>query len=287
MTITTLKGGLGNQMFQYAVAFANSNEVFIDFTFIDRQSASTSQFTKRDFELSLFPNLKYKILNKRFRYILLSEQRRFKYLRKLLGIRPNLIIQKDHEFITIRKSTFMYFDGYFQSEKYFLQKREQLLKVFKFPDLDIENKKIESKISECPNSVSLHIRRGDYLKENIKKHHGVLEMDYYNTAIDLLRRQYEGIHFFVFSDDEQFASQTFGNLTDLTVVKGNNNYSWKDMALMSFCKHHIVANSSFSWWGAWLSTHENNMNIAPKRWFNPEFADFDINDYIPDNWVKI
>lgn len=133
----------------------------------------------------------------------------------------------------------------------------------------------------------MHIRRGDYLKEEVKKYHGILEQKYYDSAIEHINEQYNNVHYFVFSDDENFAKEQYGHLENFTIVEGNTKDAWKDMALMSFCKHHIIANSSFSWWGAWLSESKESIKIAPKNWFNSEIANFEINNIIPTNWIKI
>ena len=287
MTITKLQGGLGNQMFQYAMAFSCSERVYIDFSFLQKNNKTNDTFTKRDFELSLFPNLKYKEFTEFYRNILFSNQRRYYYFRKLFSIKPSVVKQKENELVEFKKNKFLYLDGYFQSEKYFIKKRKELLHIFEFPALDHENQTLKEQILQHPNSVSLHIRRGDYLKEEIKNYHGILEQEYYDKAIETIKEKYSNAHFFVFSDDEDFAIEQYGGLENFTIVKGNSKNAWKDMALMSYCKHHIIANSSFSWWGAWLSTYKNSINIAPQNWFNPELANFNIDDFVPSHWIKI
>jgi hypothetical protein len=195
--------------------------------------------------------------------------------------------QKENEYVYFKKNKNIYFNGYFQSEKYFIKRREDLLKIFKFPKLDDKNEGIKTKISNHQNSVSIHIRRGDYLKDEIKKYHGILDEDYYNSAIKIIQEKYKDAQFFVFSDDENFVKKKYNHLENFNIIEGNTENSWKDMALMTYCKHHVIANSSFSWWGAWLSSAENSLKIAPKNWFNPQFAMFDINDFIPKNWIKL
>ena len=287
MTITKLQGGLGNQMFQYAMAFSCSERVYIDFSFLQKNNKTNDTFTKRDFELSLFPNLKYKEFTEFYRNILFSNQRRYYYFRKLFSIKPNVVKQKENELVEFKKNKFLYLDGYFQSEKYFIKNRKELLHIFEFPALDQENQALKEQILQHPNSVSLHIRRGDYLKDEIKKYHGTLEQEYYDKAIETIKEKYSNAHFFVFCDDENFAIEQYSGLENFTIVKGNSENAWKDMALMSYCKHHIIANSSFSWWGAWLSTYKDSINIAPKKWFNPELANFNIDDFVPSHWIKI
>ena len=287
MTITKLQGGLGNQMFQYAIAYSYSKTVYLDFSFLKKHKSSNHQFTKRDFELSLFPRLKYYEFTESLRNLYFSNNRKYRLLRKFFRIKINIIRQKENEFISIEKSNNIYLDGFFQSEQYFLSKRKELLSVFKFPALDKNNEAIKNEIIAHSNSVSLHIRRGDYLKEEVKKYHGILDQKYYDSAIEIIKKKYNDVHFYVFSDDENFAKEKYGDSENFTIVEGNTKDAWKDMALMSFCKHHIIANSSFSWWGAWLSESKESIKIAPISWFNSEIANFDIHNIVPKNWIKI
>lgn len=136
MIITKLQGGLGNQMFQYAVAFSFSDKVYIDLSFLEKHQRSSPQFTKRDFELSLFPHLKYKIFTEFYQNFFFSNSKKYRVLRKLFRIKIQIIKQQENEFISIDRNKHIYFDGYFQSEQYFASKREELLNVFKFPAID-------------------------------------------------------------------------------------------------------------------------------------------------------
>ena len=287
MIVSKLQGGLGNQMFQYAIAYGYGKTVYLDFSFLASQNATNYHFTKRDFELTLFPNLKYKEFTEFHHNLFFSKSRKYRLLRKLFQIKLNLIKQQENELVHIQKNRHIYFDGYFQSEQYFLSKRKELLNVFKFPALDKNNEAIRNKIIAHSNSVSLHIRRGDYLKEEVKKYHGILDQKYYDSAIEIIEKKYNDVHFYVFSDDENFAKEKYGDSENFTIVEGNTKDAWKDMALMSFCKHHIIANSSFSWWGAWLSESKESIKIAPISWFNSEIANFDIHNIVPKNWIKI
>ena len=106
------------------------------------------------------------------------------------------------------------------------------------------------------------------------------------NAIEILTKKIHEVNFFVFSDDIDFAKSEFKNIKNIVFVE-NKKEPWKDLALMSFCKHHIIANSSFSWWGAWLNNNHDSINIAPKLWLNPEYSNFDIDNYIPNHWIKL
>lgn len=274
-------------MFQYAMALNYSNTVHLDFSFLKTNNISNDQFTKRDFELSIFPNLKFKNFTKFHRNIVFSNNILLRILRKLLHVNFEYVHQIENEFVTATKRTNIYFDGFFQSEKYFILKRKEIIDIFRFPELDKKNKEVKKKILQQSNSVCLHIRRGDYLKPDVKKYHGILPNEYYINSINLITENHLDAHFFVFSDDENYAKEQYGHLDNFTIIQGNSKNSWKDMALMSVCKHHIIANSSFSWWGAWLSNSGNSIKIVPENWFNAEVAQFDIDLIKPFDWLKM
>lgn len=288
MKITKLQGGLGNQMFQYAVAKSRSvgEKTYLDFSFLKRNNVSTEHFTKRDFELGIF-NISFKEFSQKERDICFGRSFKNKLLRKLFYGYTQVVKQTENELVQIPDSKNIYFDGYFQSEKYFIQNRELLLQEFSFPLLDERNSETARKINSSENSVSIHIRRGDYLKPEVLKYHGCLEDDYCVKAISCLKSKYMNLSFFVFSDDMEYAERLFQNLENVNFINDNSGKdSWKDMALMSECRHHIIANSSFSWWGAWLSC-KSGTTIAPQNWFNKDFANYEIDDFVPKSWIKI
>lgn len=285
MIVSKIQGGLGNQMFQFAAAFAINTPVYLDLEFIDQKAESTESFTKRNLELELFPNLHYKKLSNFKRRVFLSNSTVYKYLRKLGKI--TTVVQEGQGVVQIPTADNLYLNGYFQSELYFVGKRNEILQQFQFPTLDPHNESIREKINSEPNSVAIHVRRGDYLKPNVAQYHGVLSLNYYETAISYLQRTLGSLYIVVFSDDPQFCKLHFEKYNNVYIVSGNDEASWKDMALMSACQHHIIANSSFSWWGAWLSTHTSGIKIAPKNWFNETAVDYCIDDIIPKSWIKI
>jgi len=179
--------------------------------------------------------------------------------------------------------------GNFQSESYFKNFRQQLLYDYEFPSLDAANQELKKRIEATPNSVSIHVRRGDYLSSSNRKIFTSVNINYYLEAIDILKKQLQqnNLNAFVFTDDTDWVKNHFPKDNELTItyVSGNTSKnSWKDMALMIACKHHIIANSSFSWWGAWLSAN-TGISIAPKHWYLPNSYAFDINDIIPKNWI--
>ena len=159
--------------------------------------------------------------------------------------------------------------GYFQNEKYFKGAEEELREVFR----------TSFGISFIDNICSIHVRRGDYLKYPLI--HTNIEMDYYRKAVEIMRSKgYE--KFMVFSDDIDWCKQNFIG-DEYSFSEGQNNYT--DLIRMSSCHSHIIANSSFSWWGAWLGRNPQKTVIAPKRWFGPNGpSHYEI---IPDSWIKL
>ncbi|MCY4781552.1 alpha-1,2-fucosyltransferase [Sphingobacterium sp. UT-1RO-CII-1] len=286
MIVCNIQGGLGNQMFQYAAAFADGRLLYIDLDFLNNHNDSTDTFTARKFELDLFPNIKYKKANSRIKKIFFSKKLKYKIYRSFK--KTITIQQNENELMYLPTKGNVYLNGYFQSEKYFNHKRAELLRIFEFPELDTKNNKIKEKIINAENSISIHVRRGDYLKPEVLKYHGVLTNQYYQEALKTINKNLTNYTVFVFSDDPNYCKTIlFKDEENVNIITGNEKDAWKDMCLMSHCQHHIIANSSFSWWAAWLSQAENGIKIAPKKWFNALNTDFNINDIVPSSWLKI
>jgi len=169
-------------------------------------------------------------------------------------------------------------DGYFQSEKYFVNHRNDILNLFEM-SFDIKEyiSKKYKKILEG-DTCSIHVRRGDYLKKS--EYHPLQDLSYYEKAISSVSKNNNGVKFIVFSDDISWCKEVFKNY-NFTFIEGERDYI--DLYLMSLCKHNIIANSSFSWWSAWLNRNENKTVIAPKRWFGTS-TNLDTKDLIPDTW---
>lgn len=292
MVLIKLQGGLGNQMFQYAVARSLTSErdsVYIDTEFFENQEGNNT-FTPRKYELSIFRYVKICKAPKTLLNLPSGKGMYIKLLRRF--IKPTLIYQKLHEYISLEnvsQNKFIYLTGYFQSEKYFKHIRQQLLREFEFPLLDKKNTAVAELINNAENSVSIHVRRKDYVtNKTYSKIHGVLPISYYNEAINALMLKGKLLTQFFFSDDIDWVKKNFSRLDANCYFIDNNSgeHNWKDMALMRLCKHHIVANSSFSWWGAWLSKKQGD-TFAPSKWVNPDYADFDIHDFVPEHWTIV
>lgn len=272
-------------MFQYAAAIAyanNRHQVFIDLGFLQRNHQSNSHFTARQFELNIFSKLRFKIGNIFFKktFLLITEIEKF--LKKLsINLKFTALIFDGHSDVHI-KSWFIYMDGYFQDPLVFEHKRKILITYFTFPELPDKAEEVASLI-KSRNAISIHVRRGDYINPEINDFHGVLPETYYEEAIREIKKEVKQTSFFIFSDDISWCVSNFSFISNDEVnfvdLKEQN---WVDMKLMTLCKHHIIANSSFSWWGAWLSTNENQIVIAPKLWFRNEKTKI-----IPKQWKTI
>ncbi|RZL69858.1 MAG: alpha-1,2-fucosyltransferase [Pedobacter sp.] len=285
MITIKLQGGLGNQMFQYAAARSLSKKIFLDLDFLEVNCTDKLHFTARTFQLGIFENLKIK--RSSTNNLLRQNNIAFRVLGKLFKSRIIHIKQTTNDFINLPGSgdlKYIYLDGYFQSEKYFSHIKKEIRDEFKFPALDIKNLDIANQIRNSENATSIHIRRGDYVKSSIVNDiHGTLPKIYYQKAVSKLLLDFPKISIFVFSDDIKWARKHL-NFENCNFISNNiKEESWKDMALMSLCKHHIIANSSFSWWGAWLSIYEGQ-KYAPVNWFNPKKIKYNLNDIIPREW---
>ncbi len=162
-----------------------------------------------------------------------------------------------------------YLTGFFISEQYYRDDLEDIRKVYVFPEEELESSTVMRHNIESTESVSVHVRRGDYLDPVYKDKFDLLREDYYRAAVDRMRQLYPDPHFFIFSDDKDFANKAFEWIPAdrRTVVTGNSGVdSWKDMYLMSLCRGNILANSTFSTWGALLNKHSDSHVIYPKAY---------------------
>lgn len=262
MIITKLQGGLGNQMFQWAFGKHLSNKYNVSFYIdVNFYKQDIMGVTKRTYSLSKFPNLKSKfiesVVNNGKVFSRFNEPSKF----------TNLEYNESNNY---------YLDGYFQSEKYFLESSDLIRKELSPSD------EILKKLNLTPfidtNVVSLHVRRTDYVTSN--GYHPVQSIEYYKKALDIIG-EYDYI--FVFSDDIQWCKDNL-KFTNMIFMEGFDDV--EDIWLMSMCKNNIIANSSFSWWGAWLNSNPNKKVIAPNNWFGSQ-TNLNTDDIVPNNWIKI
>lgn len=285
MIIAKLQGGLGNQMFQYATAknIANGKPVYFDLGFLNQHKVSTATFTSRQFELTIFKNIQFKTAGKLTARLILNYNVLFKFVKRIIMPDTAIIQQSEkNELINLQalKSKTIYLDGYFQNEDYFKNIRQVLLHDFQFPQISEDRKKA---IKNAVIPVSVHVRRGDYLQPAINAFHGLVPISYYQQAKAKLETLVTNPFYFVFSDDPEWCTQNFsffGENTTIMPFPSDNN--WEDMYLMSICKHNIIANSSYSWWGAWLNQNADKVVIAPQKWFSSVNTDI-----IPPQWIRI
>jgi len=293
MIIVKLMGGLGNQMFQYAlgrrISLLRNTDLKVDSSFLNDKE---SNHTNRKFELDVFSltiPIASEVEMNRFKTI---QENKFK--KKIQWIAPfifpyNSILEQGHEFnksiLNSPKNSFLI--GYWQTEKYFLTIQDLIRKDFAFKNPLEGVNKIYAKEIKKSNSVSIHIRRGDYIHNTeANQFHGSCSWEYYSTALELVKNKVTNVHLYVFSDDMKWVKDNMN--FDIPVTYIDNNIaenSYIDMQLMSLCKHNIIANSSFSWWGAWLNNTPEKIVIAPTQWFKD--TSVNINDVIPIGWYKL
>ncbi len=294
--IVKLNGGLGNQMFQYAFAYALAQKtkakILFDFSYFSETSADENVVI-RPFELKHFKTSCEEATEEDLSTVIQSEHRRkiqrflWKYF-KIRKFKPSGNNYQETVPYSFDKNLFSdeyyYYDGYYQNEAYFKNYRKEIIKHFELgSELDEQNKSILDLIGQT-NSVSLHVRRGDYVTlESANKHHGTCSIEYYEKAIKLMAKKVKTPHFFLFSDDMDWVLKNLKIDYPFTVVNINQNRGWYDINLMKHCKHNICANSSFSWWGAWLNENQKKNVIAPICWIKKSKK----NAIIPKNWIKL
>ena len=289
MIITKLKGGLGNQLFQYSTGRALSLRTGSQLKLDISDYADQSQIeTPRTFELARY-KISAGISTAAETEMFISKYKTRSALDKLLGkIRADgYLEEKSFKFDPkiLRSTGSVYLNGFWQSEQYFKAFRKQILE-----DLQLVNKPDHKNIVlsnniNSTNSVSLHIRRGDYTKKTAKEVHGALGLNYYQNAIKHFEINTIEPVFYVFSDDLNWAQENLKANSPIVFVDANDvNHGHLDMLLMSICNHNIIANSSFSWWGAWLNNNNSKVVIAPKQWFRNSPAD--TSTLIPNSWMK-
>jgi hypothetical protein len=290
MVVVKLMGGLGNQMFQYAcgrrIALANSVQLKLDTSDVKGKAGRVYGLGHLNIsaEIALDTDIKH--------------FKKSGLIRKLL-YRAHLISKPFCEYNVVRERFFhfdaripslsddTYLDGYWQSERYFSDIKDVIRREFTFKsEPDPENQRMAKMILPT-NAVSLHIRRGDYVSDpTTNKVHGVCSAEYYNRAVKLIVSKVSRPHFFIFSDDQEWVRKNLRLDYQVTYVTHNlGDRSLEDLRLMSLCRYHIIANSSFSWWGAWLNQNSEKVVIAPAQWFNQFKAD--TRDLLPDSWIKL
>lgn len=285
MIIVKLCGGLGNQLFQYALgrhlAGLNQTELQFDASLLDKPH----DWTYRKYGLGAFNIKATQATEVEIRQM--TGCFRFSKWSRVLGLTSKRHFIEPHfhfcPSILKLKGSF-YLDGYWQSEKYFsdiaAHIREELTPTFTL------SKSLESIIKQIAevNSISIHIRRGDYLKvSKANRYLKPCDTTYYQKAIDCIAKKMDKPTFFVFSDDMAWVKQNLKLPFPTHYIEGNTPQ--EDLLLMASCQHHIIANSTFGWWGAWLNPDPYKIVIAPQQWFATER--FNTQDLLPDTWIRL
>lgn len=240
-----MAGGLGNMMFQVAAAYALSKE-FGHKLLLNPNHVGTLHRPPLDYESTVFKNIK--VLDKTMDFYK-ATQDSFNYEKVILP-HKNILL-----------------DGYFQSYKYFQQYENEIRNLFDF-EFPIQ--------CDPKGKVSIHVRRGNYV--NLNQHHHNLSLDYYFNAINY----FKGYKFIVFSDDIEWCKQHF---VGPEFEFADNEYDEQDLYLMSLCEHNIIANSTFSWWGAWLNKNPDKIVVYPNKWFGPANHMYNTFDMFPPEWI--
>jgi hypothetical protein len=285
--VVGLGGRLGNQMFQYAAgkALATRLDAALSLEGYGQDSAKKSRVQiLESFGLKVeFTAVRSRRMDKL--RIKLARMGWPVHLRGLpIYVEPHFHF--DPSFETVQGGRYLV--GGWQSPRYFEEIRDRLLDDFSFKrDMSERAAKTWRAISESPCSVAVHVRRGDYVENpRILSRHGMCGRDYYEAAMNMIRGEQADCTFFVFSDDVERVESEFSGMKDLIFVRGNSQE--EDLHLMSSCRHNIIANSTYSWWAAWLNQHPDKWVIAPRRWFGPELmAKINTKDLFPADWRQI
>lgn len=270
MIISKLLGGLGNQMFEYAIGKNLSIKYNTELKLDNREllDRSHKNFIFRNYDLDIF---KIDVEVGNFHSTNIIKEPYFHFNKNVLNILNGL------------SNLDIYLDGFWQSYKYFQDIEDIIRKDFEFKNEILEISKELMHMIENTDSVMINIRRTDYLNTNF---HGVMGNEFIMKGIEIIKSKFENLHYFVFSDDIEWCVNNI-HIDNLTIVDhSHKGYKFDNyLNLMIRCKHFIVPNSTFAWWAAWLNQNKNRMVIAPKKWFTNE--NINTNDLIPQDWIRI
>ncbi len=292
--VVSLQGGLGNQLFQYAagktIASKNNAMLFFDLTYFTNTPEGS---TPREYALAPF-NLnvevqqcdsKYKYLPGMVGKILRKITKSFPFKKNGIDMYHEKTPDFDHHVTTLKPP--LWINGYWQSEKYFTEIAHIIRQEIGTPRaLSFSSQAMLEAIKQH-NAICIHIRRGDYISNTTANaFHGSCDLQYYYNGISLIEKAEKNTHIFVFSDEPEWVRKNFSHSTPITIVDINNSKNaHEDIWLMAACKHYVIANSSFSWWGAWLGNSPQKIVITPKKWYTN--TQISTKDLIPDSWIRL
>jgi hypothetical protein len=290
MIIVKIHGGVGNQLFQLALALSlkarnPDNIVAIDTSFYNNTNSSATpreillqEFNVEKFQIATINYLGKKNILDKLKGLLKKADDKFSIYETTNLFMPSVLNSKQDA----------YLNGYWQSYHYFNEIDTTLKKQFT-PKHNLTSKSLEYKkiIASYTNSISLHIRRGDYLTK-YNEFYYQLTVDHYYKAIDLIKNKLKiaTAHLFIFSDDIEWCKSQFTSNDDITFIDNTIKPDHEDLLLMSYCQHNIIANSSYSWWAAWLNNNTNKIVIAPKKWYIKQEPEFNASIY-PPTWTVL
>ena len=284
MIVVKLIGGLGNQLFQYAAGLqlANNHNVplkldanaFKEYKLrkIDLQNFQLDYDLATDKEIN---SLKNESIWNGLKNRLLPYSYKSHYKEPYFHFNPSYYLLGSN----------VYLQGYFQSEKYFTAIKEQIHSKFKLKDdITVHLQSLANELNN-KNSVSIHIRAGDYSLNKTADYHGILSKEYYTKAIQIIKDKIPNAEFYLFSDEIEKAKMVLTDQPIQIISRDVATNHLEDFYLMSQCKHNIIANSSFSWWATWLNPNPDKIVIAPKKWFNK--GPQDTQDLFPSSWIQL
>ena len=289
MIITRIIGGLGNQMFQYAIGRSLANklntELKLDISGFDTYELHKYQLSQfnivenfaTESEINNFKKRRNKFVILLNKLSLLNYKNKIYSEKRIFYFDPDVFKQKGN----------IYLSGYWQTSKYFENISTIIRNDFSVKsDSKGQNRDMLLDITES-NSVAIHIRRGDYVSDpKTSNVYNICSLDYYEKCIELINKKIDSPKFFIFSDDPKWVKDNLKIPDNLKVFVSHNtpDEAHEDLRLMKNCKHFIIANSTFSWWGAWLSNNPGKIIFAPKRWMKEDII---VKDLILKDWIRL
>ena len=285
--VISFSGGLGNQMFQYALLKnleLRGKNVLADLDSYQRIGVMGFRLT------NVFSNIKLEVCTRGQKKSLLEKnvcvgkkEKKFVIYRETTSLLPEKKKEADMSLLDI---TGGFIVGMHQNYRFAEMVRNELLENFKFDEWREDKLKSLANNIEKENAISVHIRRGDYTSNNNKAAYGnICTEKYYKNAIKYMKENVKDCKFYLFSDDIEEIKEYGGMENAVYIEKAmfDAYEDWYDMYLMSVCKHNIIANSTFSWWGAWLNQHDGRIVVAPTKWINT----CDYQDIYPKEWIRL
>jgi hypothetical protein len=292
MIIISIVGGIGNQMFQYALGYSMAKERNTTL-YLDTYKYNNKKYNYSDgFVLQKAFDTEVNFANEKELFLTLGvfyKLRKFSHRPGFKKLLCNFYMERnpfiyDESLHSIEKSR-VYLEGFWQSFKYFEKYTHELRHLFlpRINSLSDYHKEIFRKFSPT-NAVSIHIRRGDYVTNKVYSSiFHLTDVHYFKASIELIRSRVNNPIFYIFSDDLAWVKNQ-SIFQGMNLIDGSKSPPYNDLYLMSLCNHHIISNSSFSWWPAYLNNYPNKIVISPKKW---SYFNSDLSDLIPPSWIQL